>query len=135
MNSLLIKSADWLVDFKQRVAVEQAIFQTLIQWGLTESASDIHRLLDERFNDALTTSASMISFQPFQLSRGDQAQIASVPRDFYLKTRSIPRHRGGQERLHNALLTGFEELLFHLLRCYQDYLARKAKRTASKQAA
>jgi hypothetical protein len=135
MNPLAIESSDWLADFKDRIALERSIFQSLIQWGLTESVSDIHRMLEERLDNAMSAPVREGGRPVFQLSREQKRQVADALRDTYLKTRGIPRRGICQEKLHNALLTGFEDLVRELLQCYEDYLGRKVTRTASKVAA
>jgi hypothetical protein len=135
MNPLPIESSDWLADFKDRIALERSIYQSLIQWGLTESVSDIHRMLEERLDNALGAPVRDGGPFVFQLSREQKRQFADALRDTYLKTRGIPRHGICQEKLHNALLTGFEDLMRELLQCYQEYLAKKTQPKATEEAA
>jgi hypothetical protein len=135
MNSLPIESADWLASFKNRVALERSVLGTLIHWGFTESASDIHRMLEERFGDALTSPFCPNDSHAFCVSREDRREIAQNLRDTYLKVRDLPRRRICQERLHNELLMGFNELTRQLVQCYKDYFQRSGEFKASPRAA
>ena len=135
MNPLPIESSDWLADFKNQIALESSIFRILIQWGLTESVSDIHRMLEERLSQALSALVRVGGPPAVQLSREQKRQVAGALRDTYLKTRDIPRRGNCQEKLHNALLTGFEELTHELLQCYEEHLAHKTQSKARQEAA
>ena len=91
MNPLPIESSDWLTDFKYQIAREHSIFRILIQWGLTESISDIQRILEEHLDQALSAPARANGPPAVQLSREQKRQVADALRDTYLKTRDIPR--------------------------------------------
>jgi hypothetical protein len=135
MNPLPIESSDWLTDFRYQIALEHSIFRILIQWGLTESISDIQRILDEHLDQALSAPARANGPHAVQLSQEQERQVADAVRDTYLKTRDIPRRESCQEKLHNALLTGFQELTHELLQCYEEHLAHKTQSKARQEAA
>ena len=135
MNHLPLESPDWREDFKSRISLEHAVLKTLIEWGFTESAFDVYRMMEERFNDALESQAQHRGSNFFRLPEKDKAWVGEILREYYLRTREIPRRRSCQERLHNALLAGFEELTGELVLVYERYLRRRVKVAASEQAA
>ena len=135
MNHLPVESPDWREDFKSRVSLEHAVLKILIEWGFTESAFDIYRMMEARFNDALESQAYQGGSGLFRLPEKDKSWVGEILREYYLRTREIPRRRSCQERLHNALLSGFEEMTGELVLVYERYLRSRVKVATSKQAA
>jgi hypothetical protein len=114
---------DWVADFKSRVELEQSIFRILIRWGLAESALDIQRIVEERLEDALHCLVE--GSQQLHMSAEAKTRISELLRNTYLKMRDIPRRRVCQERLHNALLTGFAGVTDELVQASENYLEGK----------
>jgi len=123
MNALPVESLDWVADFKSRVELEQSIFRILIRWGLAESALDIQRIVEERLEDAL--HGLVEGSQQLHMSAEAKTRISELLRNTYLKMRDIPRRRVCQERLHNALLTGFAGVTDELVQASENYLEGK----------
>jgi len=123
MNALPVESLDWVADFKSRVELEQSIFRILIRWGLAESALDIQRIVEERLEDAL--HGLVEGSQQLHMSAEAKTGISELLRNTYLKMRDIPRRRVCQERLHNALLTGFAGVTDELVQACENYLEGK----------
>ena len=135
MNHLPVESPDWREDFKSRISFEHAVLRTLIEWGFTESAFDIYRMMEERFNDALESQAYHSRSDFFRLPEKDKAWVGEILSEYYLRTREIPRRRSCQERLHNALVTGFEELTRGLVLLYERHMRGQVKAATSERAA
>lgn len=127
MGLLPIEDARWLERFRAQIGLESSIIRSLIQWGFTESAFDIYKKIEARFNEALEVQAYRRSSWCFRLPEADKMQIREVLREHYLKTRAIPRSQGCRKLLHNGLLTGFEELSTQLVQLYEAYLHRQAQ--------
>jgi hypothetical protein len=115
VNSLPIESTRWREVLKQRIALETAILRALIEWGMAESAVDVCRSLDEHFGADLETH------QLVRPSGPDRAFVRELLREAYLRTRDIPRRAATQERLHDGMLTGFEDLALAILCCYERF--------------
>jgi hypothetical protein len=122
MALLPVEAPGWLDHFKAQIVLESSIIRKLIQWGFTESAFDIYKKIEERFNDALESQTYRRSSLDFYLPEEDKIRIREVLRQYYVKTREIPRRRGCRELLQNGLLTGFEELSGHLVQLYEQHL-------------
>lgn len=128
MSSLPVESSDWLAGFRSRVALERAVFEIFIQWGLTESALELQRVLERHFGESINAAERPASAAAsLRVPEEAKGQIAEAVRDAYLRTRDIPRRRSCQERLHNGLLTGFQDLTQQLVGCYEAYLVRAAE--------
>jgi hypothetical protein len=135
MNALPIESKCWREHLKQRICLETAILRTLIQWGMAESASDICRSLEEQFGDGVEARSETRLRQPVRPSGQDKAFVRDLLREAYLRTRDIPRRGVTQERLHDGMLTGFEELSLEIVQCYEEYLFRSGRSAQSGKAA
>jgi uncharacterized membrane protein len=135
MNSLPIESAGWLEAFKNRIKLEQSILQVLIRWGLTESAFDIVRVLDSYVTEFLERRNHAGESGPFQLGEEQRTFFRTTLRDSYLKTRDIPRRRACQKRLHNALLSRFDDLSDQLATSYEAYFQRRVVPLSEERAA
>ncbi|MSO22423.1 MAG: hypothetical protein EXQ58_04020 [Acidobacteria bacterium] len=126
MNALPLESPRWREHLKQRIRLETAILRALIQWGMAESASDVCRSLEAHFSDALEVQVDSSLRQPVRPSGQDRAFVRELLREAYLRTREIPRRGVTQERLHDGLLTGFEELSLDIFQCYEGFLLKTA---------
>jgi hypothetical protein len=135
VNALPIESKLWRENLKQRIQMETAILRALIRWGLAESATDVCRSLEERFGDALETLVNVSPALPVGLSGHDRAFVRDLLRETYLRTREIPRRGLTQERLHDGLLTGFEELSIEIVQCYEGFLFRSQRSAQNGKAA
>jgi len=122
MNALPIESENWRQNLKQRIYLETAILRILIQWGMAESASDIHRSLEEHFGDRVEARCGTLLRQSVRQSGQDRAFVRDLLREAYLRTRNIPRRGVTQERLHDGLLTGFEQLAVEIFQCYEGLI-------------
>ncbi len=134
MNLLPIEDAAWREDFRRRVLAERSVFEKLIQWGFTNSASEIYRLIEEKFNDA-TEMTQQGPDMWLRLTKEDTIQLADCLRECYLKIRELPRRRGSVELLQRALLTGFQELSTELLQLYAQQFQHPVRNLAAKEAA
>jgi hypothetical protein len=134
MSFLPVEDSQWLRDFKTGILLEKSIVRKLIQWGFTDAAFEIHRTIEERFDTALESFASLSSTSVFRLPDNDRIQIKEILRDHYLQTREFPRRRNRKELLQRGLLTGFEELSTELIQLYEQRLQLRAA-MASKRAA
>jgi hypothetical protein len=132
MSHLPVEDPEWRDDFKNRISLERSIIRMLIQWGFTDSAFEIYRTIEERFNDALEIPECAVAFR---LSQGDRVQIGEALRERYLRTRQFPRRRSCKELLQRGLLTGFEELSAELIRLFEQRLQRKTRNLAADEAA
>ena len=121
MNSLPIESACWREYLKQRIGLETAVIRALIQWGMAESASEVCRSLEQHFGGGLETQLDARLQRPVRFSGPDRAFVRDLLREVYLRTREIPRRKATQERLHDGLLTSFEELALLIVRCYEEF--------------
>lgn len=135
MSLLPVEDPHWLDNFKARIFLERSIIRKLIQWGFTDSAFEIHRTIEERFNAALESPADPGVPAAFRLPHHDRVQIREVLRERYLKTREFPRRRGCSELLQRGLLTGFEELSAELIQLYEEQFQQRARNLASERAA
>ncbi len=133
--NLPIESPEWRDEFKEKVALERAVLKTLIQWGLTESAFDIQKAFELRFQQTMESETSRKSPNAIRLPEEEKARFGEMLRDAYLRTREVPRRRSCQELLHSALLTGFAELTGQLVRLYEQRLERQLGPLAKEQAA
>ena len=122
MNSLPIESTLWREHLKQRICLETSILRLLIQWGMAESASDVCRSLEEHFKARLDANLDGSLMKLTRASEQDRAFVRELLREAYLRTREIPRWGLTQARLHDGLLTGFEELSLSILQCYKEFL-------------
>ena len=134
-NLLPIESTFWREHLKQRISLETAILRALIQWGMAESACDVCRSLEGHFGDPLEARLDASVQQPFRPSGQDRAFVRDLLREAYLRTREIPRRGVTQERLHDGLLTGFEELSLEILQSFEGFLFRTERRVQSERAA
>ena len=135
VNALPIESKLWRESLKQRIQMETAILRALIRWGMAESATDVCRSLEEHFGDALEAQVDVSPVLPVRLSGHDRAFVRELLRETYLRTREIPRRGLTQERLHEGLLTGFEELSVEIVQCYEGFLFRSETSAQSGKAA
>ncbi|MGH9429502.1 MAG: hypothetical protein ACRD2L_24720 [Terriglobia bacterium] len=135
MHALPIESTRWREHLKQRIQMETAILRALIRWGMAEAAADVCRNLEEHFGDALEAHVDTSLVQPVRPSAHDGAFVRELLREAYLRTREIPRRRLTQERLHDGLLTGFEELSLEIVQCYEGFLFRSERSAQSGKAA
>jgi hypothetical protein len=134
VNALPVESKRWRERFKQRIQMESAILRALIRWGMAESAADVCRSLEEHFGDALESYDAKL-VQSVRPSGQDRAIVRELLRKAYLRTREIPRRGITQERLHDGLLTGFEELSLEIVQCYEGFLFRSERSAQSGKAA
>jgi hypothetical protein len=134
MNALPIESKCWREHLKQRICLETAILRALIQWGMAESASDICRSLEEHFGDGMEPQSDTRLRQPVRPSGQDKAFVRDLLREAYLRTRDIPRRGVMQERLHDGLLTGFEQLAVEILRSYEGLILTLERNDSDKAA-
>ena len=124
MNSLPIESSCWREYLRQRIKLETSIFRALIQWGMAESACEVCRSLEEHFGDSLEVQPDASLGKHGRPSEHDRAFVRGLLREAYLRTRQIPRWGSTQARLHDGVLTGFEELSLAILQCYESFLSR-----------
>jgi hypothetical protein len=115
--------------------METAILRALIRWGIAESAADVCRSLEEHFGDALESHSDANLVQPIQPSGLDRTFVRELLREAYLRTREIPRRGVTQERLHDGLLTGFEELSLEIVQCYEGFMSRSERSAQNGKAA
>lgn len=134
MNALPIESTRWRERLKARIQMESAILRALIRWGMAESAADVCRSLEEHFGDALESYDTKL-VQPVRPSAQDRTFVREMLREAYLRTREIPRRGLTQERLHDGLLTGFEELSVEIVQYYEGFLFRPDRSAQSGKAA
>jgi hypothetical protein len=123
MNSLPIESSCWREHLRQRIKLETSIFRALIQWGMAESACEVCRTLEEHFGDYLEAQSNASLRKHVRPSEHDRAFVRSVLQEAFLRTRQIPRWGLTQARLHDGVLTGFEELSLSILQCYEGFLS------------
>ena len=135
MNSLPIESTCWREHLKQRISLETSILRALIQWGMAESAFEVWRRLEEHFGHPFEAQLDATLKKPLQPSEHDRAFVRNLLRDVYLRTREIPRRGLTQSRLHDGLLTGFEELSLEILQCYKSFLFSTERRANCEKAA
>ena len=135
MNALPIESKDWRERLKQRIQLESTILRTLIRWGMVESAAEVVRSLEEHFGDVLEAHSDASLVQPVRPSGHDRAFVRELLRETYVRTREIPRRGATQERLHDGMLTGFEELSLEIVQCYDEFLFRSERSAQSGKAA
>lgn len=133
MNSLPIELTRWRDDLKERIRLEASVLRALIQWGMVESACEVCRGLEAHFEVAPEGDFGGSSRQ--RLSAQDKAFVRDLLQEAYLRTREIPRHRIIQERLHDGLLTGFEELALEVIRCYEEFSSRTGVQVEREKAA
>jgi len=126
MNSLPIESIHWRERLKQRIGLEAGILRALIRWGMAESASDVCRGLEEHFGSTLESQIEKTVTRPVRHSAADRVFVRDLLREAYLRTREIPRRSVTQERLHDGLLTGFDELSHQILLCYEGFLSESS---------
>ena len=134
-NALPIESTRWREHLKERIQMETAILRALIRWGMAESAADVCRSLEEHFGDALEAELDASRVQPVRSSVHDRTFVRELLRAAYLRTREIPRRGVTQERLHDGLLTGFEELSLEIVQCYDGFLFRSERSAQNGKAA
>jgi hypothetical protein len=135
MSLLPVEDPDWRDDFKARIFLERSIIRKLIQWGFSDSAFEIYRTIEERFNDALNFPEDQSAAAAFRLPQNDRVQIGEALRERYLKTRQFPRRRGCKELLQRGLFTGFEELSAELIQLFEQRLQHKTRNLAANKAA
>jgi hypothetical protein len=135
MNALPIESTRWREHLKKRIQMETTILGALIRWGIAESAADVCRSLEEHFGDVLESQIDASLVQPVRPSESDRTFIRGLLREAYLRTREIPRRGPTQERLHDGLLTGFEELSKEIVQGYEGFLSRSERSTQNGKAA
>ena len=123
MNSLPIESTRWREHLKQRIKLEASIFRVLIQWGMAESASDVCRSVEEHFSSGADANLGASLMKPTRPSEQDRAFVRELLRETYQRTREIPRRELTQARLHDGLLTGFEELSLSILQGYERFMS------------
>ena len=135
MSFLPVEDPHWLEGFKARILLERSVVRKLIQWGFTDSAFEIHRTIEGRFNAALESFADRRAPAVLHLPHNDRVQIKEILRDRYLETREFPRRRSCRELLQRGLLTGFEELSAELIQLYEEQFQDRAQSLASERAA
>lgn len=135
MNALPIESKRWREHLKQRIQMESTILRALIRWGMAESAADVCRSLEEHFGDVLEAHMDANPVQAVRTSGHDRTFVRELLREAYLRTREIPRRGVTQDRLHDGLLTGFEELSLEIVQCYEGFLFRPDRNAQSGKAA
>ena len=135
MNSLPIESPYWRQHLKQRIGLETAILRSLIQWGMAESSSDVCRGLEERFGDVWELQPVGGLQQSVRLSADDRSFVRELLNRVYMRTRDIPRRVVVQGRLHDGLLTGFEELAFEIVHSYEKFCFTPERFTRNDKAA
>ena len=133
--NLPIESPEWRDEFREKIALERAVLKTLIQWGLTESAFDIQKAFELRFQQTMESETPRKNPGAFRLPEEEKARFGEMLRDAYLRTREVPRQRSCQELLHSALLTGFAELTGQLVHLYEQHLERQLGPLVKEQAA
>src|SRR5262245_51386831 len=119
MNGLPIESSCWREHLKQQIKLETSILRALIQWGMAESAPEVCRSLEEHFDARLDAGLR----KRRRSSGQDKLFVRELLREAYLRTREIPRWELMQVRLHDGLLSGFEELSLSILQCYESFLS------------
>jgi hypothetical protein len=126
MNAIPAENQLWLKQFKARLTLEQSCIGLLIQWGLTECAFDLYRIIEER---ALLIQEHLkgddfrfVEITPPVLSEGDKSMIRDAVRIHYTKTRDLPRSQYSRQLLQNGLLTGYETLIEQLMQFFEKYL-------------
>jgi hypothetical protein len=134
-NLLPIESTRWREHLKQRIQMETAILRALIRWGMAESATEVCRSLEEHFGLVLEAHVDTSLVQPVRPSGQDRTFVRELLREAYLRTREIPRRRATQERLHDGLLTGFEELSHEIVQCYEGFMFRSERSAQNGKAA
>jgi len=134
-NLLPIESTCWREHLKQRIQMETAILRALIRWGMAESAAEVCRSLEEHFGDVLESQIDASLVRPVRPSESDRTFVRELLREAYLRTREIPRRGVTQDRLHDGLLTGFEELSLEIVQCYEGFLFRPERSAQSGKAA
>jgi len=134
-NLLPIESTRWREHLKQRIQMETAILRALIRWGMAESAAEVCRSLEEHFGLVLETHVDTSLVQPVRPSGHDRTFVRELLREAYLRTREIPRRGVMQDRLHDGLLTGFEELSLEIIQCYEGFLFRPERSAQNGKAA
>jgi hypothetical protein len=134
-NLLPIESTRWRERLKQRIQMETAILRALIRWGIAESAAEVCRSLEEHFGPVLEAHVDASLVQPVRSSGHDRTFVRELLREAYLRTREIPRRGVTQDRLHDGLLTGFEELSLEIIQCYEGFLFRPERSAQSGKAA
>jgi len=115
--------------------METAILRALIRWGMAESAAEVCRSLEEHFGDVLESQIDASLVRPVRPSESDRTFVRELLREAYLRTREIPRRGVTQDRLHDGLLTGFEELSLEIVQCYEGFLFRPERSAQSGKAA
>ena len=135
MNALPIESTRWRENLKQRIQMETGVLRALIRWGMAESAADVCRSLEEHFGNVLEAHIDASLVQPVRPSGQDRTFVRELLREAYLRTREIPRCGVTQERLHDGLLTGFEQLSLEIVQCYEGFLSRSERSVQSGKAA
>ena len=134
-NLLPIESTCWRERLKQRIQMETAILRALIRWGMAESAAEVCRSLEEHFGDVLESQSDASLVRPVRPSESDRTFVRELLREAYLRTREIPRRGVMQDRLHDGLLTGFEELSLEIIQCYEGFLFRPERSAQNGKAA
>lgn len=134
-NLLPIESTHWRERLKQRIQMETAILRALIRWGMAESAAEVCRSLEEHFGLVLEAHVDASLAQPVRPSGHDRTFVRELLREAYLRTREIPRRGVTQDRLHDGLLTGFEELSLEIIHSYEGFLFRPERSAQSGKAA
>ena len=134
-NLLPIESMRWREHLKQRIQMETTILRALIRWGMAESAVEVGRSLEEHFGLVLEAHVDTSLVQPVRSSGHDRTFVRELLREAYLRTREIPRRGVTQDRLHDGLLTGFEELSLEIVQCYEGFLFRPERSAQSGKAA
>jgi hypothetical protein len=134
-NLLPIESTRWREHLKQRIQMETAILRALIRWGMAESAAEVCRSLDEHFGLVMQAHVDASLVQPVRPSAHDRTFVRELLREAYLRTREIPRRGVTQDRLHDGLLTGFEELSLEIVQCYEGFLFRPERSAQNGKAA
>jgi hypothetical protein len=120
---LPIESTCWREHLKQRIKLEASIVRVLIQWGMVESAPDVCRSVEEHFNARLDANLDASLMKLARPSEQDRAFVRDLLREVYLRTREIPRQGLTQARLHDGLLTGFEEMSLSILQSYERFMS------------
>ncbi len=126
MNSIPAEDRLWLNQFKARLALEKSCIGLFIQWGLTECAFDLYRIIEDRAilveENPKTEGHRTKPRNGPVISDDDKATIRNAVRVHYTKTRDLPRNSNSRQMLQNGLLTGYETLIDRLVQSYEKYL-------------
>lgn len=135
MNSLPAVSSDYIEQFKAKIQLEKRCIQLLIQWGLTENAFDLYRIIEERLNSAAEPTGFSLLSANSALLESDKHILRETLREHYAKTRDFPRSQACRALLHNGLLTGFEKLISEIDQLVTQYAEPRQNVQTARRAA